>query len=45
MVLKFVVYDYDGPVVGDDFLGVAKLPLSKVSRSYVGYDMVVCLVL
>ncbi len=28
----FAVFDYDGPMVGDDFLGVAKLPLSWVRK-------------
>ena len=28
--LTFVVYDWDGPLVGDDLLGVAKLNLTKV---------------
>ena len=31
--LTFVVYDWDGPLVGDDFLGAAKLTLEKVSLS------------
>ena len=28
--LNFIVYDWDGPFVGDDFLGAAKLTLEKV---------------
>ena len=28
--LTFVVYDWDGPLIGDDLLGVAKLNLTKV---------------
>ena len=30
VTLTFVVYDWDGPLVGDDLLGVAKLSLSQV---------------
>ena len=30
VTLTFVVYDWDGPLVGDDVLGVAKLSLSQV---------------
>ena len=29
--LTFVVYDWDGPLVGDDLLGVAKLNLQQVN--------------
>ena len=34
VTLTFVVYDWDGPLVGDDLLGVAKLSLSEVCNSY-----------
>ncbi len=30
--LTFVVYDWDGPLVGDDLLGVAKLNILQVSH-------------
>lgn len=30
MVLTFLVFDWDGPLVGDDLLGVAKLTLQDV---------------
>ena len=30
VTLTFVVYDWDGPLIGDDLLGVAKLALSEV---------------
>ena len=33
--LNFIVYDWDGPFVGDDFLGAAKLTLEKVTSSSV----------
>ena len=29
--LTFLVYDWDGPLAGDDFLGMAKLNLTVVS--------------
>ena len=30
VTLTFVIYDWDGPLIGDDLLGVAKLSLSQV---------------
>lgn len=30
MVLSFLVFDWDGPLVGDDLMGVAKLTLPQV---------------
>lgn len=32
--LTFVVYDWDGPLVGDDFLGAAKLNMERVRLSH-----------
>lgn len=34
VVLTFLVLDWDGPLVGDDLLGVAKLKLPDVSCCY-----------
>ena len=31
VTLTFVVYDWDGPLIGDDLLGAAKLALGEVS--------------